>query len=409
MSALTTSPAWQALATHAATMRTANLRSLFAADPERFAKLSLRFEDLLLDYSKHLVDAETMRLLLDLAHAADVENWRAMMFEGQKINHTEHRAVLHVALRNRSGRPVMVDGKDVMPDVEGVLARMGTFVEAVRSGAWRGHTGQRITDIVNIGIGGSDLGPLMVCTALAPYATQGLRAHFVSNVDGAHLALTLRGLDPERTLFIVASKTFTTQETMTNASSAREWLLAKTGRRSIGGRQPLRRRLDQRGRGQKVRHRPGQHVRLLGLGRRPLLALVGDRPADRALRRHGAVPGAARRRLRDGRAFPHRPAGGEPAGGAGHARRLVQQLPGRPEPRHPALRPEPRPLRRLLPAGRHGEQRQVRRPRGARGRLPDRPDHLGRARHQRPACLLPADPPGHQADPLRLPRRAPAT
>ena len=175
MSALTSSPAWQALAAHAATMRDASLRELFAADPQRFQKLSLRFEDVLLDYSKHLVDVETMRLLLDLAHAADVENWRAMMFEGQRINHTEHRAVLHIALRNRSGRPILVDDKDVMPEVSGVLARIGRFVEEVRSGAWRGHTGQRITDVVNIGIGGSDLGPLMVCTALAPYATKGFR------------------------------------------------------------------------------------------------------------------------------------------------------------------------------------------------------------------------------------------
>ncbi len=229
MSALTQSPAWQALADHAATMRGASLRALFAADPQRFQKLSLRFEDVLLDYSKNLVDAETMRLLLALAHAADIENWRAMMFEGQRINHTEHRAVLHVALRNRSGRPILVDGGDVMPEVNGVLARIGSFVEEVRSGAWRGHTGQRITDVVNIGIGGSDLGPLMVCTALAPFATKGLGAHFVSNVDSAHLALTLKGLDPERTLFIVASKTFTTQETMTNANSARDWLLAKLG------------------------------------------------------------------------------------------------------------------------------------------------------------------------------------
>ena len=137
--------------------------TLFAADPARFAQLSLRFEDVLLDYSKHLVDAETMRLLFDLARHADVENWRAMMFEGAKINHTEHRAVLHVALRNRGSRPILVDGRDVMPDVNGVLARMAAFVESVRSGAWRGHSGQRITDIVHIGIGGSDLGPRRWC------------------------------------------------------------------------------------------------------------------------------------------------------------------------------------------------------------------------------------------------------
>ena len=229
MSALTSSSIWQALTDQAQSLRGMSLRAAFADDPGRFDRFSLRFEDLLLDYSKNLIDAEALRLLLDLACHADVENWRAMMFEGQKINHTEQRAVLHVALRNRSGRPILVDGKDVMPEVEEVLARIGRFVEEVRSGAWRGHTGQRITDVVNIGIGGSDLGPLMVCTALAPFATKGFRAHFVSNVDSAHLAQVLAGLDPERTLFIVASKTFTTQETMTNANSARDWLLAKLG------------------------------------------------------------------------------------------------------------------------------------------------------------------------------------
>jgi glucose-6-phosphate isomerase len=228
MSALTSSSTWQALTTRAERLRGASLRAAFA-DPQRFASFSLRFEDLLLDYSKHLIDADALRLLFDLARHADVENWRAMMFEGAKINHTEHRAVLHVALRNRSARPIMVDGRDVMPDVNDVLARMGAFATTVRDGTWRGHTGQRITDIVNIGIGGSDLGPLMVCTALEPFATRGLRAHFVSNVDSAHLAQTLNELDPERTLFIVASKTFTTQETMTNANSARDWLLAKLG------------------------------------------------------------------------------------------------------------------------------------------------------------------------------------
>ena len=229
MSALTSSPIWQALTDQAQSLRGMSLRAAFAHDPGRFDRFSLRFEDLLLDYSKNLIDAEALRLLFDLARHADVENWRAMMFEGQKINHTEQRAVLHVALRNRSGRPILVDGKDVMPEVDEVLTRIGRFVEGVRSGAWRGHTGQRITDVVNIGIGGSDLGPLMVCTALAPFATKGFRAHFVSNVDSAHLAQTLQGLEPERTLFIVASKTFTTQETMTNANSARSWLLAKLG------------------------------------------------------------------------------------------------------------------------------------------------------------------------------------
>ena len=227
MSALTSSTAWQALATEAQRIGKVPLRELFAADPGRFGRFSLKFEDLLLDYSKHRIDAQTMRLLQDLAIQADVAGWRARMFAGEPINHTEQRAVLHVALRNRGNRPILVDGRDVMPDVNGVLERMGQFVAAVRDGSWRGFTGQRITDIVNIGIGGSDLGPQMVCLALAPYATPGLRAHFVSNVDSAHLSLVLRGLDPERTLFLVASKTFTTQETMTNASSARDWLLGK--------------------------------------------------------------------------------------------------------------------------------------------------------------------------------------
>ena len=229
MSALTSSAAWRALERHAAAIAGVHLRELFAADPGRFESFSLRQGDLLLDYSKNRITTETLSLLLDPARAADFEGWRARMFRGEKINITEQRAVLHVALRNRSNRPIMVDGQDVMPAVNEVLGRMRAFCERVRSGAWRGHTGQTITDLVNIGIGGSDLGPLMVCEALKPYQRQDLRPHFVSNVDGAHLVHTLEGLDPARTLFIVASKTFTTQETMTNAASARTWLQEKLG------------------------------------------------------------------------------------------------------------------------------------------------------------------------------------
>ena len=227
--ALVTSPVWQALAAHAETMSEAHLRDLFARDPDRFERFSLCFEDLLLDYSKHRVTEETMRLLLDLARARDLEGWRARMFAGDKINATEGRAVLHVALRNRSLGPIRVDGQDVMPEVDAVLARMRRFSEQVRDGSWRGYTGCPITDVVNIGIGGSDLGPQMVCRALEPYTDQGRRAFFVANVDGAHLANTLKHLDPETTLFIVASKTFTTQETMTNAASARAWLVERLG------------------------------------------------------------------------------------------------------------------------------------------------------------------------------------
>ncbi len=223
MSELTTSPAWQALATHQKTVAPLHMRELFAGDPQRFDKFSLQFEDILLDYSKNRITGETMSLLLDLAQQADVPGWAEKMFSGKKINCTENRAVLHTALRGQD--PVYVDGEDVMPGVRRALAHMREFSDAVRSGVWRGYTGQTITDVVNIGIGGSDLGPVMVTEALKPYCGTP-RAHFVSNVDGAQLATTLQSLSPETTLFIIASKTFTTQETLTNAHSAREWFLA---------------------------------------------------------------------------------------------------------------------------------------------------------------------------------------
>jgi glucose-6-phosphate isomerase len=205
------------------------MRELFAKDPDRFRRMSLEACGVFVDFSKHRATDETLALLFALARQADVEAWRDRMFAGEKINGTEGRAVLHVALRNRSNRPILVDGKDVMPEVNAVLAKMRDFTERVRSGAWKGHTGKTITDVVNIGIGGSDLGPVMVTEALRPYWKQGMNAHFVSNVDGTHIAETLKRVDPERTLFIVASKTFTTQETLTNARSARDWLVAKMG------------------------------------------------------------------------------------------------------------------------------------------------------------------------------------
>jgi glucose-6-phosphate isomerase len=229
MSHLTQSPAWRALAAHRETIAGEHLRRLFASDPERFQRFSVELDDLLVDYSKNLVTSETMGLLLELARQAEVPAWRDRMMSGDRINRTENRAVLHVALRNRSGRPILVDGKDVMPDVGQVLAAMCTFTDAVRSGAWKGHTGKTITDVVNVGIGGSDLGPTMACLALKPYWQPGLRAHFVSNVDGAHIADTLADLSAETTLFIIESKTFTTQETLMNARSARAWLVEKLG------------------------------------------------------------------------------------------------------------------------------------------------------------------------------------
>ena len=242
MSGPTRSAAWRALERHAAAMAGVHLRDLFASDGDRFARFSLRWDDLLLDFAKNRVTAETMGLLVDLARQAELEAWRTRLFSGDRINTTEGRPVLHVALRNRSNRPILVDGRDVMADVNGVLAKMRDFSERVRSGAWRGHTGEVVTDVVNIGIGGSDLGPHMACEALKPYQRGGARAaegdspdqgplrpHFVSNVDGAHLLDTLAPLDPARTLFVVASKTFTTQETMTNAASARSWLVERLG------------------------------------------------------------------------------------------------------------------------------------------------------------------------------------
>ena len=226
MSALTSTPAWQNLQKHYDATKDAQMRDLFAQDPERFKKFSLEFEGLLFDFSKNRITGETLGLLRALAVERDVTGWAKKMFTGEKINITENRAVLHIALRNRSNTPIIVDGKDVMPEVNAVLDHMKTFSEQIRSGAWKGYTGKPITDFVNIGIGGSDLGPVMVTEALKPYSKRDLRAHFVSNVDGTHIAETLKTLSPETTLFIVASKTFTTQETLSNAHSARNWFLA---------------------------------------------------------------------------------------------------------------------------------------------------------------------------------------
>jgi glucose-6-phosphate isomerase len=229
MATLTSSPAWKALLDHKRAIEGTHMRELFAKDSQRFTKMSREACGIFVDFSKHRANDDTLRLLLALAKQAEVETWRDRMFAGDKINGTEGRAVLHTALRNRSGRAIQVDGRDVMPEINRVLAKMRDFTERVRGGAWKGHTGKTITDIINIGIGGSDLGPVMVTEALRAYGKPDLRAHFVSNVDGTHIAEALRGVDPERTLFVVASKTFTTQETLTNARTARAWLLEKLG------------------------------------------------------------------------------------------------------------------------------------------------------------------------------------
>ncbi len=201
------------------------MRHWFRNDPQRFSKFSIRFKDILVDYSKNRITDETLQLLLQLTRECDLKSWIEKMFRGEKINSTEHRAVLHVALRNRSNVPIFTDGKDVMPEVNGVLKKMKIFSERIRTGEWMGFTGKQITDVINIGIGGSDLGPHMVCGALRPYGHERLRMHFVSNVDGTDIAETLNQLSAETALFIIASKTFTTQETLTNALTARKWLL----------------------------------------------------------------------------------------------------------------------------------------------------------------------------------------
>lgn len=225
----TQTQAWQALDAHFAANKETRLKDLFAQDPKRFDKFSLTFGgDILVDYSKNLITEETLKLLVDLAKETDLRSAIDAMFNGDKINMTEGRSVLHVALRNRSDRPIESDGKDVMPEVNAVLAKMKGFCEKIISGEWKGYTGKAIQHVVNIGIGGSDLGPVMITEALRPYKNH-LQMHFVSNVDGTHIAETLKKIDPETTLFLVASKTFTTQETMTNALTARDWFIKIAG------------------------------------------------------------------------------------------------------------------------------------------------------------------------------------
>lgn len=221
--------AWQLLNAHALEMQDAHMRNLFTEDPLRFKKFSLCMEDMVFDYSKNIITSETMAMLRDLANECGLPEAINAMFSGEKINATENRAVLHTALRNFGTEPVMAEGKDVMPEVRAVLAQMKSFCEQIHSGAWKGYSGKPIKYIVNIGIGGSDLGPVMVTEALKPYWVEGMQAYFVSNVDGSHIAETLKKVSPDETLFLIASKTFTTQETMTNAHTARNWFLQHAG------------------------------------------------------------------------------------------------------------------------------------------------------------------------------------
>lgn len=220
---------WKALQDHFNSFENKHLKNLFAEDDQRFNKFSIRFEDILLDYSKNRISEETLRLLIELAEECGLKDAIDAQFRGDKINQTEGRAVLHTALRNQSNNPVIVDGEDIMPAINQVLEQVKAFSNSVINGEWKGHTGKAITDIVNIGIGGSDLGPVMVTEALKTYQKAHIATHFVSNVDGTHIVETLKKVNPETTLFMIASKTFTTQETMTNAHSARSWFLENGG------------------------------------------------------------------------------------------------------------------------------------------------------------------------------------
>lgn len=221
----TTTNAWQLLEAHAQEMKKQHMKELFAADPHRFSRFSTCAEDIVFDYSKNLITEQTIQLLIQLASECGIKEAIVSMFAGEKINETEGRAVLHTALRNFSGHPVLSDGKDIMPNIQRVLSQMKSFCANIHSGTWKGYTGKKIKYIVNIGIGGSDLGPVMVTEALKPYWADGIETFFVSNVDGTHIAETLKKVTPEETLFLIASKTFTTQETMTNAHTARNWFL----------------------------------------------------------------------------------------------------------------------------------------------------------------------------------------
>ena len=287
---VTDQPAWQALQEHHRNIGAVHLRELFARDPGRGERLTAEAAGIYLDYSKNRITDETVRLLVRLAEACGLRARIDGMFRGDKINVSEQRAVLHVALRAPRGASILVDGQNVVPGVHAVLDRMAGFASDVRRGAWTGFTGKRIRNVVNIGIGGSDLGPVMAYEALRHYSDRSLTFRFVSNIDGTDFAEAVRDLDAAETLFIVSSKTFTTLETMTNARTAREWSLAGTGGHATSVARHFVAVSTNGGGSREVRHRHRQHVRVLGLGRRALLDGIGDRPLDDAGDRAGPLP-----------------------------------------------------------------------------------------------------------------------
>ncbi len=393
---LTQRPAWQALTAHYEQIKNLHLRTLFADDPQRGERLTAEAAGLFVDFSKHRITDETLHLLLALADECNLRECIDAMFRGDKINITENRAVLHVALRAPAGRRIYVDGVDVVPDVHAVLDKMAGFAQQVRGGRWLGHTGRPIRNVVNIGIGGSDLGPVMAYEALRHYSARELAFRFVSNVDGTDFAEATHDLDPAETLFIVSSKTFTTQETMANAHTARAWTLAALGDEAAIARHFV------------AVSTNAEAVGKFGIDTANMFGFwdwVGGRYSmDSAIGLSTMIavgPENFKAMLAGFHAMDEHFRTAPFQRAAGPANRLVQRILRRSDGGRAALRPISQALPGLLAATHHGEQRQAGHAarRSHRG-LRDQPDLLGRAGDQRPALLLPVDPPGHQADPL---------
>ena len=383
MTTPTNLPAWQALQQDYEQTQSVQMRDQFAQDPERANRYWLEVGGLAVDFSKNRINDQIIADLVALAEQAGLPERIEQMYRGEKINETENRAVLHVALRNRSNTPIKVDGKDVMPEVNHVLRKMGDFTRAVRSGEWLGYTNQVITDVVNIGIGGSDLGPLMMCTALKNFGHPRLNMHFVSNVDGTQMRDVLEKVHPETTLFIIASKTFTTQETLTNAHTARDWFL------QAGSEKDIAKHFVAISTNQKAVAEFGidtEHMfefwDWVG-GRYSLWSAIGL-PIMLYLGEENFIELLEGAHLMD-----------QPARADGLNRHLVHQFLRRRQPCYRALRPTPAPPAQIHPTARYGIQRQT----SANGRHArchrNRSNHLGRNGHQRAACLFPTAAPGH--------------
>ena len=396
--------AWKSLESHYRSISTQHLRDLFASDPGRGERLSAEGAGVYLDYSKNRITGETLELLLVLATASGLKSRIEQMFLGRKINVSEQRAVLHVALRAPRDAVIEVDGENVVPAVHAVLDKMGAFCERVRSGTWTGHTGKAIKNVINIGIGGSDLGPVMAYEALRHYSRRDLTFRFVSNVDGTDFAEAVQGLDAAETLFIVSSKTFTTLETMTNARTARAWALAGLGGDesaiakhfvavSTNADEVAKFGIDTANMFGFWDWVGGRYSMDSAIGLSTMLAigpahfsdmLAGFRAMDEHFRTHAVRT--------------------QPAGAHGPDRALVQRLLRRADRRRHALRTVSQTVSGLPSTAHDGKQRQTRDARGKTRYARNRTRVLGRARHERPAFVLPIDPPRHAPDPVRLHR-----